>query len=417
MYCMLYNVLLRATLLHAHFHVNVKVKLSIFVCSSAGRPQIDVDFDDIELLRQLRFSWTKIAEILGISRSTLYRRLQSEGISQHLTYSNITDASLDRHIELIKLRHPHDGERLLIGHLRARGIVVPRSRLRASIHRVDPVNTELRRRVTLRRRVYFAKGPNSVWHIDGHHKLIRWRLVTHGGIDGFSRTIVYLQCSDNNRATTVLRTFMEACLIHGLPEKVRSDLGGENIEVWRYLIEQHGSESAIITGSSTHNERIERLWRDVMRCVSSIYYGVFKQLEDEGKLDPLNELDVYCLHKVYLPRINTALKSFVESWNHHPVSTEQNLSPSQLFIRGAIDQTVSITEPHNVHQSRADLLPGPNDTVSIPRIQFQPCQNLEQQLMLIDPLASTDFVSSDAYYLAINTVGTHLMHGCTTCIV
>ena len=97
---------------------------------------------------------------------------------------------------------------------------------------------------------------------------------------------------------------MQACVTHGLPEKVRSDLGGENIEVWRYLIEQHRSESAVITGFSTHNEGIERLWRDVMRCVSSIYYGVFKQLEEEGKLDPLNELDMYCLHKVYLPRIN-----------------------------------------------------------------------------------------------------------------
>ena len=25
-------------------------------------------------------------------------------------------------------------------------------------------------------------GPNALWHIDGHHALIRWRLVTHGGL-------------------------------------------------------------------------------------------------------------------------------------------------------------------------------------------------------------------------------------------
>ena len=35
------------------------------------------------------------------------------------------------------------------------------------------------------------------------HKLIRWRIVTHGAIDGYSRVIVYLQCATNNRATTV----------------------------------------------------------------------------------------------------------------------------------------------------------------------------------------------------------------------
>ena len=37
-----------------------------------------------------------------------------------------------------------DGERLLAGHLCQLGITVPRSRLRASIHRVDPENTAAR---------------------------------------------------------------------------------------------------------------------------------------------------------------------------------------------------------------------------------------------------------------------------------
>ena len=32
----------------------------------------------------------------------------------------------------------------------------------------------------------------------------RWRLVVHGGVDGYSRIPVYLHCSDNNKADTVL---------------------------------------------------------------------------------------------------------------------------------------------------------------------------------------------------------------------
>ena len=44
-------------------------------------------------------------------------------------------------------------------------------------HRVDPVNTAIRCMVTIRRRVYYAEGTNSVWHIERHHKLIRWRFV------------------------------------------------------------------------------------------------------------------------------------------------------------------------------------------------------------------------------------------------
>ena len=230
--------------------------------------------DEVEYLRSLRFTWTKIARILGVSRSTLYRRLDEDGISYHTT---ISDAELDEKIAAIKRVHPNDGERLMIGHLARRGIVIQRSRIRASIHRVDPVNTAIRRSVTIRRRVYHVAGPNCLWHIDGHHKLIRWRFVVHGGIDGFSRTIVYLRCSNNNRAVTHLSLFVSAVRSYGLPEKVRSDLGGENVDVWRYMVEQHGSSSSVITGSSTHNERIERLWRDVFRCVGVRHLSTFRR--------------------------------------------------------------------------------------------------------------------------------------------
>ena len=280
--------------------------------------------DEVELLRHLRFPWSKIAVILGVSRSTLYRRLEEEGISRESFYSDISDNQLDKVIEEIKETHANDGEVLMAGHLATLGLLVPRSRLRASIHRVDPENTAARRSVTIRRRVYFADGPNAIWHIDGNHKLIRWRFVVHGGIDGYSRTVVFLWCSTNNQASTVLASFMEATEIHGLPYRVRSDFGGENMEVWRYVIEQHRNDSAVITGSSTHNERIEQLWRDVFRSVSSLFYDVFRML-DEDKLNCLNEIDMFCLHFVFQPRINSALNAFMESWNNHSQGRRQGL--------------------------------------------------------------------------------------------
>ena len=45
----------------------------------------------------------------------------------------------------------------------------------------------------LYRRVYSVPGSNYLWHIDGNHKMICYRLVVHGGIDGFSRLITYLK--------------------------------------------------------------------------------------------------------------------------------------------------------------------------------------------------------------------------------
>ena len=137
---------------------------------------MEVSFEYIEFLRGLRFSFTEIARLIGISRATLYRRLNEAGVSHCCSYTDISDSDLDSVVERIKITHPNDGECLMSGHLTQRGIIVPRARLRASIHRVDPENTALRRSIAIRRRVYYVEGPNALWHIDTHHKLIRWKI-------------------------------------------------------------------------------------------------------------------------------------------------------------------------------------------------------------------------------------------------
>ena len=144
--------------------------------------------------------------------ATLYRRLDEAGIDRASTYTAITDAELDNVVQRIKYIHPNDGEHLMAGHLASHGIVVQRACLRASIHRVDPENTAIRRSI-VRRRVYHVDGPNSLWHLD---KLIRWKFVTHGAIDGYSRTVTYLKCADNNHAATVLSLTLGAHAQRGL---------------------------------------------------------------------------------------------------------------------------------------------------------------------------------------------------------
>ena len=60
-------------------------------------------------------------------------------------------------------------------------------------------------------------------HLDGHHKLIRWRIVIHGAIDGFSRAVVFLKASTNNNATTVLELFLKATEVYSYPQRIRTD--------------------------------------------------------------------------------------------------------------------------------------------------------------------------------------------------
>ena len=107
----------------------------------------------------------------------------------------------------------------------------------------------------------------------------RWQFFIHGGIDGYSRHIVFLKCSTNNRASTVFELFIGAVNKYSLVSRVRSDMGGENIAVATYMLEhpRRGSNrGSFITGRSTHNQRIERLWRDVYEGVLHLYKGIWK---------------------------------------------------------------------------------------------------------------------------------------------
>ncbi|CAC5403145.1 unnamed protein product [Mytilus coruscus] len=64
-------------------------------------------------------------------------------------------------------------------------------------------------------------------------------------------------------------------------------------------------------------------------------------MELKNILDITNDYHLYALHYVFLPRINERLKSFAFQYNNHPVSTEHNRSPNQLFIQGVLANAMS----------------------------------------------------------------------------
>ena len=125
-------------------------------------------------------------------------------------YTQISDAGLVSVMSTLVRRFPNNGISMMWGHMRSFGIVVPRARVQESLIRVSETLVNSRQRVAIQRRVYSVPAPNCLWHIDGLHCLIRWRIVIHGRIDGFSRRIVYLRASDNNRAVTVHCLYRQA---------------------------------------------------------------------------------------------------------------------------------------------------------------------------------------------------------------
>lgn len=159
--------------------------------------------------------------------------------------------------------------------------------------------------------------------------------MIHCAIDGYSRMVTFLKCSSNNKASTVLEEFINAISSFGCPLKIRTDHGTENVLVARFMLETRGvSGSPVITGKSVHNQRIERLWVDVFVYVSQLFWNIFHYLELEHEIDSCIDIHLFCLHFVYIPRINQMLKEFARSWNMHGIRTEGNRSPFEIWTAG-----------------------------------------------------------------------------------
>ena len=225
-----------------HYYAAVRIRTGV------GRPKVKIEKEKIEFLQELKFTLTEIAMMFGVCRRTLFNIRHEYGMLEtNQTFTSISDHELLHEIRAIKQDMPDVGYNMLKGVLRARGIHVSIPRIQQSLHEVDPINTALRWAAPVSRRVYGVPYPNYIWHLDGNHKLVRymcsimltlislscyrWGIVVHGGIDGYSRLIVFLQCSSNNQSDTVLKHFLKGAQLYGLPERIRTDRGGENVQV------------------------------------------------------------------------------------------------------------------------------------------------------------------------------------------
>ncbi len=87
-------------------------------------------------------------------------------------------------------------------------------------------------------------------------KIHRWGFVIRSGIDGKSRTATYIKATCDNQSDTHLDAFLGAIQEYGIPLRTRSDKGGENILIARFMIDQRGvGKRSHICGRSVHNQR------------------------------------------------------------------------------------------------------------------------------------------------------------------
>ncbi|KAL0577488.1 hypothetical protein V5O48_004512 [Marasmius crinis-equi] len=328
-----------------------------------GRPRIEIDCNLLELGTDLHRQ-RRLADAYGCSTRTIRRRALEEGLvlpgnpvyvdvevdnttlriyqSSSGAQSDISDDQLDETIAQIIISFPSFGCRLIHGQLKFMGLHIPRSRVEESYRRVigAPLQTFGVRRIT--RRIYTVAGPNSLWHHDGQHGLIKYKIVIHAFVDGFSRFVTGIRASNNNLSATVLDVFLESVEEHGCPSRVRGDHGTENLLVAEFMEDLKGlGRGSYLWGKSIHNIRIERLWRDVTLGFGGKWKVFFQGLEQHHGLNACIPDHIWLLHHLFLDDINEDAKLWAESWNRHPLtSLHMTRSPQEMFVFGMIENGV-----------------------------------------------------------------------------
>ena len=144
-----------------HVANNVCPRLKI---GETGKRAFDISAELLEDLLGLGFTYTRIAQMLGVSRWTISRRIKDYDLEDFRSFSKLSDDELEDVVRGYIREH---------GATSGQGFRVQRRRVRECLARLDPQNRALGWGILVSRRVYQVPWPNSLWHLHGHHSLIR----------------------------------------------------------------------------------------------------------------------------------------------------------------------------------------------------------------------------------------------------
>ena len=296
-----------------------------------GRPRYNITRELLLELSHDGFSAVEIAKICKVNHTVIYDRAREFGIVFKKSAA-ISNELLKEMIKNIQEQFPHYGKGKMQTAIRCEYKVhIPQRRVFAALREIDPIGAGLRWCKAIVRRIYDVPGPHYLWHMDTNHKLISWRFVIFGVIDGYSRYCLCLKVDDNNKAATWLDYFTETEDKFALPERVRGDCGGENVEVARYMCRRRPRQNKpFIAGRSVHDQRIERLWGDVIPGCLWKYSDLFTLMEENHGLNPDDDVHIYALHVVFMTQIQLRLDKWRNHHNNHKIRTVKKSPTSML---------------------------------------------------------------------------------------
>ena len=178
-----------------------------------------------------------------------------------------------------------------------------------------------------------------MWHLDGNEKLPGDRYF-HGITCGGSKMAISMEMEDNKRASTVLLHYRNAVIKYGCPRVLRTDAGTENVLVGKFQLIAWGMGNGefnnlpFLVGKFTHNQRIERLWRDVREGGFQPFRDKRAEMIRSNQFDPNSNDHDWIWHTLLDPLVRFRLAEFVVAHNNHSISR----TPLQIFNVDRHDQ-------------------------------------------------------------------------------
>jgi hypothetical protein len=248
------------------------------------------------------------------------------------------------------------GRQWAVSHLRRhQGYRAFRDDVAAAQREIDPdgVRARLLRKRT-RYENLFVSGPDYMWSLDGHDKLLRFGIQIYGAVDAYSRKILWWYVGNSNKTQiSVVRQFINAVRVVGrVPNYLRTDIGTECamladcqfgfylmhgllIEGWSndVILDQRLSD-CYMQGKSTENVRIERLWKTQGHTTTWVWIDYFTKMTRDEYFDVLqgrklryfydhSEVDKVIINYIFMPILRQYIGDFVLTYNGNPIRRQK----------------------------------------------------------------------------------------------
>mmetsp|Transcript_82335 Transcript_82335/g.160644 ORF Transcript_82335/g.160644 Transcript_82335/m.160644 type:complete len:401 (-) Transcript_82335:117-1319(-) len=269
------------------------------------------------------YSCQAIAKKLAVHRHTIESDLRALNIPP---FSDMNDDELDELVagEYVEA-HLALGNHAIESRIMSLGHRVQRHRLRKCRVRLGLIR---RKPKSIKRlKWYEARGPDGTWSMDQNEALQRYRISSFTIIDGYSRNPLFYALTTGLSGGDHTDFFccaleklhkLPACLAvdstdswNGVREIVQTAYGNNDATQVNVAGVPHGFRRFHQT-LSIRNTPVERHWREWNPMLVK-YYVRFMSLETAGILDPRSPVDLFCLHRVFLPSIQHTMNRHYKS--------------------------------------------------------------------------------------------------------